>query len=87
MKVEKEVRDAIKEDRAVLGTKSVIRGIKTGKVVKVIHASNAPGSTIKDLNHYTSASGLAVQGFEGNSHQLGETCGKPFSVILVGIRK
>ena len=51
MKVEKEVRDAIKEDKAVLGTKSVIRGIKAGRLVKVIHASNIPGSAIKDLNH------------------------------------
>ena len=87
MKAEKELRDAIKGDKAVLGTKSVIRGIKSGKIVKVIHASNTPGSTIKDLNHYTTASGLAVQSFDGNSHQLGETCGKPFSIILVGIKK
>jgi ribosomal protein L30E len=87
MKLEKELRDAIKENRAVLGMKSVIRGIKSGKVATVIHASNTPGSAIRDLNHYTAASGLAVKSFEGNSHQLGETCGKPFSIIMVGIRK
>jgi len=84
---EKEMKDAIKAGKLVMGKRTVMRGLKNGTLSSVVCASNCPEGTRKDMEHYASVSGVTVKGFDGNSVKLGETCGKPFNVLMVGIRK
>ena len=87
MGVEKEIKDAMKEGRLVMGSNSVIRGIKLGKIETVIYASNIPENKKRDLSYYSNISAFNMKMFSGNSAELGELCGKPFSILMVGIAK
>lgn len=87
MAIENEIKRALKEGKLVMGSRSVIRAAKLGRLGSLIYASNAPGGVVKDIRYYTGMSGASAQEFPGNSVQLGELCGKPFAVLLLGITK
>ena len=80
-----DIKSALEEGRVVIGTRTVMKALKTGKVKSVLYASNCPKETVKDLEHYVKASGIKAEEFKGDSSKLGQTCGKPFTVLLVGI--
>jgi large subunit ribosomal protein L30e len=85
--VNQEIKEAIKEKKAVIGSRTVIKSVKRGNLNAVIYASNCPDGVRKDLAFYSKGGFVPVKQFEGNSLQLGELCGKPFNVLLVGIKK
>ncbi len=85
--INQEIRDAIKEGKMVIGTRTVMKGAKRGSVSSIIYASNCPENTKKDLQYYASGEFISVKEFKGSSFQLGELCGKPFNVLLIGIKK
>lgn len=85
--INQEIREAIKEKKILIGTRTVIKSVKSGAVTNVIYASNCPENTKKDLEYYSKNEFMSMRQFEGNSFQLGELCGKPFNVLLIGIKK
>ncbi|MEE9323284.1 MAG: ribosomal L7Ae/L30e/S12e/Gadd45 family protein [Candidatus Aenigmarchaeota archaeon] len=87
MTIDKEIKKAMEEKKLVIGTKSVVKGIKKKDVVCVICPTNCREDLINDLNYYNKNFGIEIEKFKGNSRQLGEICGKPFNVMLLGIRK
>ena len=87
MGVEKELKEALKSKKVLLGSNSVIRAAKTGAVKTVIHASNLPETVTREMAYYGKMGNINVEKFEGNSKQLGELCGKPFNILLVGLKK
>ena len=87
MSVKNEIKQALKDNKLVIGSRKVLSGVKNGKITSVVVASNCPDSVRLDMNHYSSISGVPVKSFDADSLQLGEFCGKPFNILLVGIRK
>jgi large subunit ribosomal protein L30e len=87
MTLEKEIKEAVKERKVFIGSRIVLKAAKTGRVKSVIYASNTPRDTLRDIYHYAETSGIKPQEFPGSSVQLGELCGKPFSILLLGITK
>ena len=87
MTLEKEIKKALKEKKVLIGSRSVLKAAKTGRLGSVVYASNTPGNTLSDIRHYADTSKINTQEFPGNSVQLGELCGKPFSILLLGITK
>jgi len=87
MTVKERVKTALKEKRLVIGSRSVIKGVKLGRIDTVIYASNLPENKKRDLTYYSHAAGFSLQRFDGDSAELGELCGKPFSILMVGIIK
>lgn len=85
--VEDSIKEAVKKDRIVIGTKSVIKGMKNGRLSMAIYASNTPKNSVRDLGHYSGISKAEVKEFKENSASLGGLCGKPFHILMVGIRK
>jgi large subunit ribosomal protein L30e len=85
--VNQEIKEAMKEKKILIGSRTVIKGVKRGHLDSVIYASNCPEETRKDLEYYSRGGFLELKEFKGNSVQLGELCGKPFNVLLIGIRK
>jgi len=85
--VNQEIKEAMKEKRIIIGSRTVMKGVKRGHINSVIYASNCPQETRKDLEYYSKSGFLGLKEFQGNSVQLGELCSKPFNVLLVGIRK
>lgn len=87
MNLNSEIKDAVKNDRLIMGSRIVLRNLKNKMLELVIYASNCPEVALKDLGHYSGISGVRLEQFKGNSVQLGEMCGKPFRILMVGVRK
>ena len=81
----KELRDALKENNVVIGSKTTIKYLKLGNVKIVVLASNCPENTKSDIEHYAKTSGIEVKDFDGTSKQLGVFCGKPFAIASLAI--
>lgn len=77
---------ALKEKRTVIGSRTVMKFLKNGKLEMVFYASNCPEERVKDLKYYSKISGIPVKRFSGTSKDLGEVCGKPFTILMVGIK-
>lgn len=87
MSIEKEIKDAMKEKKLVIGARMVMRGMKKSDIKYVICPSNCSGDVLDDLNYYGKNFGTEIKKFSGDSRQLGEICGKPFNIMLLGIKK
>ena len=87
MTVEKNIKKAMKEKKLVIGSRNVIKNIKTKNVVYVICSNNCKEDVMNDLKYYSKNFGVEIEKFKGNSRQLGEICGKPFNIMLLGIKK
>ncbi|MFH1445407.1 MAG: ribosomal L7Ae/L30e/S12e/Gadd45 family protein [Nanoarchaeota archaeon] len=84
---EKDIKNAIKEKKIEIGSKSVINGLKNSLLATVFYADNCPETVLNQLNHYSKVSNIAIKKFNGNSEVLGELCAKPFNILMVGIKK
>ncbi|RLJ05365.1 MAG: 50S ribosomal protein L30e [Candidatus Aenigmatarchaeota archaeon] len=82
----KEIKEALKENKLIIGTRRVMKFLKNKKLRMIFYASNCPENVKKDLEYYSKISDTAVKSFEGNSKQLGELCGKPFTILMVGVK-
>jgi large subunit ribosomal protein L30e len=87
MAIEKEIKDAMKEKKLVVGTRMIIKNIKKDAVKYVICPENCRDDVLEDLDYYSRNFGIEIRKFSGNSRQLGEICGKPFNIMLLGIKK
>jgi large subunit ribosomal protein L30e len=68
-----------KEEKTI-GFKEISKGIKSGKIKKVVIAKNCPENLVQKLG------GVKVETFDGDQVQLGTKLGKPFPVAMVGFK-
>ncbi len=87
MSMDKEIKEALKAKKVVIGSNSVLRNLRVGGLKSIIHASNFPQERLIDLERYGKMSGTELNKFTGTSIELGEICGKPFNVLVVGVKK
>ena len=80
------IRKAIKEEKAVIGTKSIIKELKLGKLSKVYVTINCPKNIKEDVKRYADISGAEVIEINQPNDELGILCKKPFSISLLGIK-
>ena len=86
---EKDIKQALKEGKLLMGRTEVVRAMKRGSLVSVFCPSNCPPDLLRELEHGAALSKgkLEVQKFTGNSARLGQSCGKPFNITVLGIKK
>ncbi len=85
--MEKEIKDAMKEKKLLIGSNTVFKNIKKDAIRYVIYSSNCSDEVMGNLDYYSKNFGVEMKKFSGNSRQLGEICGKPFNIMLLGIKK
>ncbi|MFH0929254.1 MAG: 50S ribosomal protein L30e [Candidatus Aenigmatarchaeota archaeon] len=83
----KELKDALKEKKVIMGTERTVKCLKSGDARVVVVASNCPDDVKSDLEKYTKLSGVKLENFDGTAKQLGVFCGKPFSIASLAIVK
>ncbi|OYT42519.1 MAG: 50S ribosomal protein L30e [Candidatus Aenigmarchaeota archaeon ex4484_224] len=86
-KIEKEVKNAIKKGKAILGYRKSIKFLKLGKVKKIIIAKNIPESYKNEIEFNAKLNKLKVEIFDGTSKELGVICGRPHPVSTIVIVK
>jgi large subunit ribosomal protein L30e len=78
----KDLRDALKENKLVIGTERTIKNLKKGKVKEVFMAKNCPEHIKKQVRHYCKISKTTLTELDKTNEELGVLCKKPFSINI-----
>ncbi|MEM4472357.1 MAG: 50S ribosomal protein L30e [Archaeoglobaceae archaeon] len=79
--VEAILRKALKSGKCYFGSKRTIKALKKGEAKIVVVSKNCPEKFLNEIKKFD----VQVHVFDGTNMQLGEFCGKPFSVASVAI--
>ena len=86
IRIEDEIQDAMKGQKAILGYRQSIKFIKLDEPKLVVIAKNIPENKKKEIEHNAKVSNVRMEVFEGSSKDLGVICGKPYPVSIVVIK-
>ncbi|MCX6815652.1 MAG: hypothetical protein NT120_02280 [Candidatus Aenigmarchaeota archaeon] len=73
-----EIVTKLPDQKHVLGTRQIVKGINEGKIKRVIAANNCPASLLAKIKD------VKVDRFDGDESQLATKLGKPFPIAMVG---
>ena len=82
-----EIKKLIKERKVIIGTERAIKGLKLGKVEKVLLSSNCAEKTVEDINYYAGLSSIETVKLGYSNEELGTICKKPFSISVLSVLK
>ena len=83
--LEKTLKDAIKEDQCILGTKQVLNSISKSKLV--ILSKSVETETREKIESDAKKSKIQTFEFDGTSVNLGKLCGLQFRVSTISLPK
>lgn len=82
-----DIRTAVKNKKAIIGTKSTIKNLKLGKLSKVYLSSNCSETVKKDILYYAKLAKVEVVELPYPNEELGVLCKKPFSISVLSFLK
>ena len=82
-----EIKKMLKAGNLVFGTERTIKGLKSGKVQKVLLSSNCPANVEKNINYYAGLSGAEFHKLEYPNEELSVICKKPFPISVLSVFK
>ena len=82
-----EVKKMVAEEKAVIGTTEVLKGLKNNTIEKVFLSINCPLGVKQDINHYAGIAHAEVVALQQPNDELGVVCKKQFSISVLGLRK
>lgn len=81
--LEKALKDAINDDKCVLGAKEVIQSIKDAKLVVI--SKSLTGDELKQIQKSTTDGKISTLNYGGTSIALGKLCGLQFRVSAASL--
>ncbi|HIH45548.1 MAG TPA: 50S ribosomal protein L7ae [Candidatus Nitrosotenuis sp.] len=81
--LEKALKDAINDDKCVLGAKEVIQSIKDAKLVVI--SKSLTGNELKQIQKSTTDGKISTLNYGGTSIALGKLCGLQFRVSAASL--
>ncbi len=81
----KEIKDAIKSKKLVIGTGRTIKLLKNNKLAKVYLSANCPASVKEDIENYCKMNKVNVVKLKQKNSELGTLCKKPFFISVLGV--
>jgi large subunit ribosomal protein L30e len=75
----------MKSGKAILGYKSGLKGLRTGKSKMVLIASNCPPLRKSEVEYLAMLAKVQVHHYSGDNTDLGTACGKMFNCSVVSI--
>lgn len=82
-----EIRNLHEKKQLIIGEDVTLKAVKTGRVSKILLASNAASTVKEDMSYYGTISGIEVVNLDQPNEELGAICRKPFSISVIGVRK
>jgi ribosomal protein L30E len=64
----------------IIGTKTIAKGIKSGKIKTVVVSKNTPKALIDKLN----SKNVKIKFFAGDEREMATKLGKPFPIAAIG---
>ncbi|UCC34124.1 MAG: 50S ribosomal protein L30e [Candidatus Bathyarchaeota archaeon] len=87
MDINKAIATAIRTGKVLIGAKSALESVKTGKARLIIVATNCPQKTREDIAYYCGLSDIPLIAYNGTSVDMGAVCGKSFMVSVLTLRE
>jgi len=87
MKLEKLIKEKIKQDKVIIGYKTVIKLLKSARPEFVVLAANTPNDKKKMIELNAKISKVQVKEYPKDGVDLGLLCGKPFSISVLAIKR
>ncbi len=87
MNIEKLIKERVKQDKILLGYKSVIKSLKSSRPEIIVYANNLPEDRKKIVEHNAKISNVEIKEYPNDSVNLGLVCGKPFPVSVLAIKR
>jgi len=85
VELKKIIKDAIKDNKVIMGYNKVIKKIKVKQLKLVVYANNIPKDKLDNIVYNAKLSGVDVKEYPDDNVNLGLFCGKPFSVGVLAI--
>ena len=82
-----DIKKLIKAGNVIIGTEKSLKGLKLGRIERIMVSSNCPEKVEKDINYYAGLSGTEVQKLDYPNDELGVICKKPFSISVLAVGK
>ena len=82
-----EIKKMVKSGGVLLGTQRTIKGLRLGKIEKVLVSSNCPARVEKNISYYAGLSGAEMHKIDYPNDELGIICKKPFSISVLAVVK
>lgn len=82
-----EIKKADKEKKLLVGENSALKGMRAGKLAKIVLASNFNPRVRADIESYSKAGGCPVQELSISNDELGVVCKRQFAISILGILK
>jgi large subunit ribosomal protein L30e len=83
--INKEIRQAVRTGKVILGADKSLKALKLGRAKLVIVAPNCAPEVLEDIKRYAGLGNVPVHVFNGDSGELGLACGKPFLVSTLTV--
>lgn len=81
--LEKVVKDGMKENKCIMGTKQVITSVKNSKLI--ILSNSIPQNILKKIKGATKNGKVSTIDFNGSSVELGKLCGVQYRVSTLSL--
>ncbi len=82
-----EIRNALKKNNLVIGSKQTIKMLKQSKIEKVFLTTNCPEQVREDIENYSKINKVELVNLSYPNDELGVFCKKQYSISVVGIPK
>ncbi|MFP4118121.1 MAG: ribosomal L7Ae/L30e/S12e/Gadd45 family protein [Candidatus Woesearchaeota archaeon] len=80
-----ELKKSVKDEKLVVGTEQVLKGIRDKSIKKVVLSSNVPEDIKDDIEKYTSLTGIPVEKLSMDNEELGTFCKRKFHISVLGL--
>ena len=87
MDITKLIKERVKQDKILLGYKTVLKSLKTGHPELIIYAKNLPEGKKNIVKHNAKISKVEIKEYPNDAVNLGLVCGKPFPVSILAIKR
>ena len=81
-----EIKNALKEEKVIIGTDNTIKDLKLGKLSKVFVSSNAPKDVKEKIEKYSKLNETKLVKLKSPNNELGGMCKRPFSISVLAIK-
>ena len=82
-----EIKKALFDGKAVIGTKKILNNLKSGKLETIYLSLNCPESVKKDIQYYSKLNETKIIQLKVPNDELGVLCKKTFSISILGVAR
>ena len=87
MNITKLIKTKMKENKIILGYRTVIKSIKTSRPELIVFANNIPEDKKRMIEHNAKIAKIEIKEYSSDGVNLGLICGKPFPVSVLAIKR